>query len=111
MMQVTSRASAVRLRPRAALHRPSPSPHAQIGALSQSSHTSSTVVLVNYRIPRPRLAAAARYLSGALSGSAPVVDQLRRVAELQRRVAAENSKLIKQEIIADYPDLRELLEQ
>lgn len=109
-MQVTSRASAVRLRPRAALHRSSPSPHAQIGALPQRSHTSSTV-LVNYRMPRPRLAAAARYLSGALPGSAPVVDQLRRVAELQRRVAAENSKVTKQEIIAGYPDLRELLEQ
>ncbi|GFZ50295.1 hypothetical protein JCM24511_08051 [Saitozyma sp. JCM 24511] len=72
-MQVTTRASAARLRPRAA---------------------------------------PARYLSGASSGSAPVpvVDQLRRVAELQRRVAAENSKSIKQDIIAEYPDLRDLLE-
>ncbi|RSH93601.1 hypothetical protein EHS25_006246 [Saitozyma podzolica] len=109
-MQVTSRASAARLPPRAALLRPSPSPRAQIGALSQHLHTFSTVVLVNYRIPRPRLAALARHVSGASPGSAPVVDQLRRVAELQRRVAAENSKSIKQDIIAEYPDLRDLLE-
>jgi hypothetical protein len=110
-MQVTSRASAARLPPRAALLRSSPSPRAQIGALSQHLHTFSTVVLVNYRIPRPRLAALARHVSGASPGSAPVVDQLRRVAELQRRVAAENSKSIKQDIIAEYPDLRDLLEQ
>ncbi|WVF68830.1 hypothetical protein IAT40_003603 [Kwoniella sp. CBS 6097] len=35
---------------------------------------------------------------------------LRRVAELQKRVASENSKSVKQGIIAEYPDLRELLE-
>jgi hypothetical protein len=40
----------------------------------------------------------------------PVLSQLSRVAELQRRVAAENSKPRKQDIIAEYPDLRELLE-
>jgi hypothetical protein len=58
-----------------------------------------------------RRAARARHLSGAARGDRPVVDQLRRVAELQHRVAADNSKSIKQEIIAEYPDLRELLEQ
>ena len=44
------------------------------------------------------------------AGPNPVLAQLSRVAELQRRVAAENSKPRKQEIIAEYPDLRELLE-
>ncbi|KAK8849396.1 hypothetical protein IAR55_004728 [Kwoniella newhampshirensis] len=39
-----------------------------------------------------------------------VADQLRRVADLQRRVATVNSKSAKQEIIAEYPDLRHLLE-
>ncbi|WWD20017.1 hypothetical protein CI109_104490 [Kwoniella shandongensis] len=39
----------------------------------------------------------------------PVAGQLRRVSELQRRVAAVNSKSLKQEIIAQYPDLKELL--
>jgi DNA ligase-1 len=43
-------------------------------------------------------------------GPNPVLAQLNRVAELQRRVAAENSKPRKQNIIAEYPDLRELLE-
>jgi hypothetical protein len=32
------------------------------------------------------------------------------VDELQQRVAAENSKARKQLIIAEYPDLRDLLE-
>jgi hypothetical protein len=44
------------------------------------------------------------------TGQNPVLAQLNRVAELQRRVAAENSKPRKQDIIAEYPDLRELLE-
>jgi DNA ligase-1 len=44
------------------------------------------------------------------TGPNPVLAQLNRVAELQRRVAAENSKPRKQEIIAEYPDLRELME-
>ncbi|OCF31247.1 hypothetical protein I316_07033 [Kwoniella heveanensis BCC8398] len=35
---------------------------------------------------------------------------LRRVVELQKRVSSENSKVVKQGIIAEYPDLRELLE-
>ncbi|WVQ96360.1 hypothetical protein IAU59_003465 [Kwoniella sp. CBS 9459] len=35
---------------------------------------------------------------------------LRRVGELQQRVSSENQKIVKQEIIAQYPDLRELLE-
>lgn len=41
----------------------------------------------------------------------PVLSQLQRVAELQQRVSAENSKQRKGEIITEYPDLRELLEQ
>ena len=47
------------------------------------------------------------------SGQAPkeVLNQLQRVAELQKRVAAENSKDRKATIIAEYPDLRDLLEQ
>jgi hypothetical protein len=44
------------------------------------------------------------------TGQNPVLAQLGRVAELQRRVAAVNSKPRKQNIIAEYPDLRELLE-
>jgi hypothetical protein len=40
----------------------------------------------------------------------PIRVQLRRVDELQQRVAAENSKARKQLIIAEYPDLRDLLE-
>jgi len=40
----------------------------------------------------------------------PVLSQLRRVKELQERVAAENSKTRKELIIAEYPDLRDLLE-
>lgn len=40
----------------------------------------------------------------------PVLAQLGRVAELQKRVAAEKSKPRKQDIIAEYPDLRDLLE-
>ncbi|KAL7424834.1 hypothetical protein Q5752_000519 [Cryptotrichosporon argae] len=40
----------------------------------------------------------------------PVVVQLDRVAELQQRTAAENSKAGKARIIGQYPDLRELLE-
>jgi hypothetical protein len=44
------------------------------------------------------------------TGQNPVLAQLSRVAELQRRVAAENSIPRKQDIIAEYPDLRELLE-
>lgn len=39
-----------------------------------------------------------------------VLSQLRRVKELQERVAAENSKTRKELIIAEYPDLRDLLE-
>ncbi|KAK6909010.1 hypothetical protein I203_103020 [Kwoniella mangroviensis CBS 8507] len=39
-----------------------------------------------------------------------VLHQLKRVAELQSRVSKENSKVGKQMIIAQYPDLRELLE-
>ncbi|WWC95272.1 hypothetical protein V866_002131 [Kwoniella sp. B9012] len=39
-----------------------------------------------------------------------VLRQLKRVAELQSRVSRENSKLGKQMIIAQYPDLRALLE-
>jgi hypothetical protein len=44
------------------------------------------------------------------TGQNPVLAQLNRVAELQGRVAAENSKPRKQDIISEYPDLRELLE-
>lgn len=40
-----------------------------------------------------------------------VLQQLSRVADLQRRVSAENSKQRKGDIIAQYPDLRKLLEQ
>ncbi|WWD04045.1 hypothetical protein V865_002108 [Kwoniella europaea PYCC6329] len=39
-----------------------------------------------------------------------VFHQLERVTELQSRVSRENSKIGKQMIIAQYPDLRELLE-
>ena len=46
----------------------------------------------------------------ATKGQSPVASQLRRVGELQQRVSAENSKIRKQQIIAQYPDLRELLE-
>jgi DNA ligase-1 len=48
--------------------------------------------------------------SASSTGQDSVLAQLNRVAELQRRVAAENSKPRKQNIIAEYPDLRELLE-
>ncbi|WWC93135.1 uncharacterized protein L201_008102 [Kwoniella dendrophila CBS 6074] len=44
------------------------------------------------------------------TGLSPVAEQLSRVAELQSRVSAENSKTVKQQIIAEYPDLRQLLE-
>ena len=44
------------------------------------------------------------------TGQSPVISQLRRVGELQQRVSVENSKARKQQIIAEYPDLRELLE-
>jgi hypothetical protein len=40
-----------------------------------------------------------------------VISQLRRVADLQKRVGATNSNIEKQGIIAEYPDLRTLLEQ
>ncbi|WVW86558.1 hypothetical protein I302_108608 [Kwoniella bestiolae CBS 10118] len=43
-------------------------------------------------------------------GRPPIASQLSRIAELQSRVSAENSKMGKQRIIAEYPDLRELLE-
>lgn len=50
-------------------------------------------------------------LVGHLKIDNRVREQLQRMGELQARVAAENSKLGKRRIIADYPDLRELLEQ
>jgi hypothetical protein len=57
----------------------------------------------------PRALDLRRYSSTPLPG--PVLAQLRRVSELQARVALENSKTRKQALIAEYPDLRELLEQ
>ncbi|OCF61681.1 hypothetical protein L486_01339 [Kwoniella mangroviensis CBS 10435] len=52
---------------------------------------------------------AAEVASDTPSESA-VIHQLKRVSELQSRVSRENSKIGKQMIIAQYPDLRALLE-
>lgn len=40
-----------------------------------------------------------------------VIRQLNRVSELRQRVSMENSKTEKERVIADYPDLRALLER
>jgi hypothetical protein len=73
-----------------------------------------TALLSHGRLARrndclPRVHDLRRYSSTPLPG--PVLAQLRRVSELQARVALENSKTRKQALIAEYPDLRELLEQ
>jgi len=73
--------------------------------LGRLSLTRSLGGLRTFDIPQARFRTFA-----SSTGQNPVLAQLSRVAELQKRVAAENSKPRKQEIIAEYPDLRELLE-
>jgi hypothetical protein len=73
--------------------------------LGRITLTRSLGGLRTFGIPQVRSRAFA-----SSTGQDPVLAQLSRVAELQRRVAAENSKPRKQDIIAEYPDLRELLE-
>jgi hypothetical protein len=59
----------------------------------------------SYRTPQNGVRAFA-----STEHQSPVLSQLRRVADLQQRVSAENSKTRKQDIMAEYPDLRNLLE-
>jgi hypothetical protein len=73
--------------------------------LGRLSLTRSLGGLGTFGIPQVRSRTFA-----SVTGQDPVLAQLNRVAELQKRVAAENSKPRKQNIIAEYPDLRELLE-
>ena len=73
--------------------------------LGRLSLTRSLGGLRTFDIPQLRYRA---FASSTVQN--PVLAQLSRVAELQKRVAVENSKARKQDIIAEYPDLRELLE-
>lgn len=65
-----------------------------------------------FSVAAPVQAAAANASSSGHTSrpKASAAEQLARVADLQRQVAAENSKLEKAAIISRYPDLRELLE-